>query len=86
MTFEQYLEEVQATFQKWSTASNPWRLGQTYFNVLCELRPDLSERIRTTDLDPFYRDQIIPEFLNWVGEQWNIGTQKKIPSDQPKDA
>lgn len=30
------------------------RYGQAFFNVLCQERPDLSERIRGGNLDPFY--------------------------------
>src|ERR1041385_2126541 len=48
-----------------------WRMGQTYFNVLYEMRPDLSERIRSTPIDPFYQDVYIPAFLTFVAENWN---------------
>lgn len=79
MTFEEYIQEVQRTFEKWSTASDPWRMGQTYFNVLCELRPDLSEQIRSDfNLDPFYRDQVIPEFTAWARAHWDEGSQSPL--------
>lgn len=31
-----------------------WRYGQAIFNLLCDVRPDVAESIRGTDLDPFY--------------------------------
>lgn len=31
------------------------RYGQAFFNVLAEKRPDISEVIRGTELDPFYQ-------------------------------
>jgi hypothetical protein len=38
-------------------AENPeWRLGQTFFNVLCDLYPEISEEIRGSKVDPFYYD------------------------------
>lgn len=43
-----------------------WRLGQTYFNVLHQKRPDLADKIRGTYLDPFYSNGAIPAFLKWL--------------------
>jgi hypothetical protein len=48
------------------------RVGQAKFNALVELRPDLAERIRGTELDTYYSDD--PErsannFL-WLCENW----------------
>ena len=47
------------------------RAGQAAFNVLVEARPDLSEQIRTTDLDPFYHDDRLPAFYNWLFYNWS---------------
>ena len=47
-----------------------WRKGQTCFNMLFYTRPDLSEKIRTTKLDPFYSDEKVPAFLEWAEENW----------------
>ena len=47
-----------------------WRWGQTLFNVLHEMRPDLSMAVAATDLDPFY-DQHIDQFLTWAEANWN---------------
>lgn len=43
-----------------------WRMGQTFFNVLNEMYPELAEDIRGTALDPFHNDVIIPAFVAWV--------------------
>lgn len=52
-------------------AANPsWRKGQTYFNVLSNVRPDIAESIRGTDLDPFHDDSKIGEFLTYVAKVW----------------
>ena len=48
-----------------------WRWGQTLFNVLYEMRPDLSEMYRGEQLDPFYNDRIIDAFLESVEANWN---------------
>ena len=50
MTIAEYLREVQSAIR-----CNPaWRSGQAYFNTLYQFRPDLSEKIRGTRLDPFH--------------------------------
>lgn len=51
-------------------ARSDWRWGQAVFNVLYEMRPDLSEQIRGTDLDPFYRDDRVREALRWIRSNW----------------
>jgi hypothetical protein len=51
-------------------AHHEWRFGQAAFNVLHDIRPDLSERIRTTPTDPFYRNERLPAFYKWVREHW----------------
>jgi hypothetical protein len=49
-----------------------WRSGQSMFNALRRVRPDLSEQIRgNTELDPFYVDARIPAFRGWLWAAWN---------------
>lgn len=48
-----------------------WRGGQLIFNHLSIHRPDLAERIRGTDLDPFYDDSKISSCLAWLEENWD---------------
>lgn len=48
----------------------PQRFGQWAFNLLHEMRHDLSEQIRATDLDPFYDNVRMQKFLGWVNTHW----------------
>lgn len=48
-----------------------WRRGQAAFNVLWAMREDLADKVSTTQLDPFYRDDRLPEFFGWVEENWD---------------
>ena len=41
-----------------------WRIGQTYFNVLRMLQPEIAEQFRGESIDPFYSDDRIPNFLS----------------------
>jgi len=64
-----YKEYVAAVDQK--IAELPyWRAGQAAFNVLWDIRPDLANEIHTSKLDPFHRDDRLPEFYEWVEENW----------------
>lgn len=47
------------------------REGQYVFNCLFYNRPDLSEQIRGTILDPYYLDQHLPQFWIWVEQHWD---------------
>lgn len=67
MTFEDYRANVETACQL-----NPrWRLGQVAFNVLWEVRPDLSEQVRATPLDPFHNRATLQEFYEWVKRHWD---------------
>lgn len=72
VTYEDYLEAVVIG----SVQYKNWRVGQTAFNALVSMRPDLAERIRGTDIDPFYCDHLphghekIAVFLSHVQENW----------------
>ena len=68
MTYDGYLNLVDRTNKE----HPEWRYGQTLFNILHRVRPDLSEKIRGSKLDPFYKytyNEIHP-FLRYVQENW----------------
>lgn len=46
-----------------------WRVGQTYFNVLRDMAPELAERVREENCNPFYVDAHCQAFLEWLSEQ-----------------
>lgn len=51
-------------------AENPsWRKGQTYFNVLHDVRQDLAKRISGTPIDPYYEDCNLAQFLVFVSKE-----------------
>lgn len=45
------------------------RQGQRAFNTLCKVQPELAERIRGTDLDPFHQDERVPKFVLYVTDK-----------------
>lgn len=72
MTFDDYKIEIKSA----ATANPHWRVGQTAFNVLWEHRPDLSEQLRATELDPFRNDAVLPRFFHWVRSRWDFDGEK----------
>jgi hypothetical protein len=65
--FEKYLKAVQSAQIK----NIHWRSGQLYFNVLYDIDKELADSIRGGELDPFHRDDKIPEFLAHVERAWS---------------
>lgn len=43
-----------------------WRLGQAWCNVLRVADPAAYLELAGTDIDPFYRDDRVPDFLAWL--------------------
>lgn len=48
------------------------RYGQCLFNALAHLRPDLSEQIRGSLMDPFYceKHEVKYELWEWLATNW----------------
>lgn len=42
------------------------RTGQCYYNVLSDMFPELAREISGTKYDPFYDDDKIKDFLNYI--------------------
>jgi hypothetical protein len=62
LEYATFLTVVRVT-QKFQPA---WREGQTMFNVLQELRPDLADQVNQTELDTFHNDDRVPRLLSWL--------------------
>jgi hypothetical protein len=53
------------------------RLGQAMFNHLWEVRRDLSEQVRGTDMDPFYVEELTGDdrwdrFIAFLEANWEV--------------
>lgn len=53
-------------------APDTWRAGQSAFNLLVRVRPDLAELVRGSDFDPFHSDNNLPEFYGFLCRNWNV--------------
>lgn len=68
----EYVEKVRAPWTPHTRNEQDLRLGQYLFNLLCECNPDVANQIRGSILDPFYNDDVIPDFLEKVDELWTV--------------
>lgn len=58
---------------------NPhWRLGQTYFNMLVLIDPDVSNIILNTKYDPYHNDNNIENLLDYLDSMF-AQEKKDIP-------
>lgn len=54
------------------TRPSELRIGQHMFNMLCDYNISLANEIRGDNvLDPFYNDNKVPVFLNYIIDNWN---------------
>lgn len=67
------IEKFQAKFRE-HKAGGYQRTGQAYFNALHEVDPVLAKKICASKLDPFYRDDRVPAFLDHVYTDWSKRT------------
>lgn len=64
-TFSEFVVAAAEYFRE-----NDDRLGQSYFNTLSVLRPDIAEEIRGTEKDAFYDNDILPAMLAYAYKRW----------------
>lgn len=58
LSFMDFLCDVSIQYERQKGTYPHQRYGQMYFNMLAEVRPDISEKIRGGRLDPFHRDDV----------------------------
>ncbi len=66
VTYSEYVVAAAKYYQE----NSEERMGQAYFNVLCVIRPDISEKIRGTNKSAFYNNKKLAEMLDEVYKQW----------------
>ena len=65
--------EYQSAVVRMQRRHPEWRRGQTAYNVLRKLRPDLVDEVLFTPLDPFSQDERLEAFLSYIEEHWETG-------------
>lgn len=70
LSFNDFLSDVSIQYEKQKQSGGDIRYGQMYFNLLYSERPDISEKIRSSRLDPFYHEQVKGETHAFVESNW----------------
>ena len=65
--------EYQSAVVRMQRRHPEWRRGQTAYNVLRRLRPELVDEVLFTPLDPFSQDERLEAFLSYIEEHWETG-------------
>lgn len=70
--------EVEQTYLDWFDMATRYaarhsdqRLGQALFNSLNHVNRVLANSVRGSVVDPFFDNQHIPAFINYVEKNWN---------------
>lgn len=63
---ENQLHQLNIDIEAAIKENKTWRKGQTHFNVLYQQYPLIANKIRSTSVDPFYNDLIIPSFWSYL--------------------
>lgn len=66
-----YLNEFYELCQKVKKEKPNHRLGQNYFIILSILDSSLAEKLIGSKFDPFYDDQNLSFFYEWLSVNWN---------------
>lgn len=72
MTYEQYFQEANTYFV---FNQRDLRYGQALANHLSLFSPIAYIAVCAANLDPYYDDKIVPEFLNFLSSNWASITQ-----------
>lgn len=43
--------------------THPWRYGQTVFNTMYDIHPEVAQKYCGTLIDPFYNDDNVDQFI-----------------------
>lgn len=71
MTFDEFFSEMyEKSIHATDARYGDQRMGQWFFNFLHAKRPDISEKLRATVLDPFYKDYISADVTEFVRNAW----------------
>jgi hypothetical protein len=68
MTFEQFLDKIDNTYNYYSFEL---RYGQTVMNVLAKYDSEKYKKITGTEYDCFYDDGIVSKTLDKLKKEWN---------------
>lgn len=71
MTFDQFMNKMyEGSIHATDSRYGDERLGQWFFNFLNLNRPDIAEKLRGSLIDPFYKNRIPADVVEFVRNAW----------------
>lgn len=67
MTYSQFVQHANAYY---AHHKGEQRYGQAVFNYLYRVRPDLADRLRATNLDPFHKTSVPDIVWTFIANNW----------------
>lgn len=69
-SFNDFLADASIVYEKLKGDGWGYRYGQVYFNLLFSHRPDISDKLRGSALDPFNSDLVKYDTHHFVEKLW----------------
>lgn len=70
LSYNDFLAEASIMYERLRVIE-PWiRYGQVYFNLLHVAKPHAAEELRSSALDPYYRNHLEPGVHEFVELRW----------------
>jgi hypothetical protein len=66
ISFSEYIQEA----MRFQGLHPELRAGQSFSNVLNKIRPDLADAVISTEVDPFYNNDNLNKFFEFLLENW----------------
>lgn len=66
-TFAEFVHEA----ERLAREHRDLRPGQAYYNALWASQPELAEIVRGSEVDPYYHNGRLPDFLELVERYWD---------------
>lgn len=70
LTFDKFVSEVKAYHSKLKAEDWTIRYGQTLFQCVWDVRPDIADELRGHRLDPFHKEQVSVETYEFIKDRW----------------
>jgi len=70
MSLDAFIHQVTINWTQQRKDDDTLRFGQVFFNTLHGYRPALADGLRGTPMDPFYKDALSNDTMEWLQERW----------------
>ena len=70
VNYEELWKAVLERYDYYLCERDGFRNGQALFNALYDVDPDLANKLRSTHVDCFHQDRLMPKFIGSIFINW----------------